>query len=70
MIEYERKRIIHSSQFVYVVWSYFSLDAITIKHLDKHGNLRCTITGKGSDCEAISKREIPFEELAGRVVFA
>lgn len=70
MIDYKRKRIIHSSQFVYVVWSYFSLDVITIKHLDRQGNLRCTITGKGSDCEAISNGDIPFEELSGRVVFA
>lgn len=69
VVDYKRKRIIHSSQFVYVVWSHFSLEKITVKHLDRKGNLRCIITGKGDDCEAISNEEIPFEELLNRIVF-
>lgn len=67
MVDYVRLRIIHSSQFVYVLWSYFPSNEITIKHMDKDGNLRCTIVGHGSDCEAVGREDIPFEELANRV---
>jgi len=67
--DYVRKRMIHSSQFVYVIWEYFPAEEITIKHFNKEGLLRCTITGNGRDCESVSKGEVPFEELASRVVF-
>lgn len=68
VIDYQRKRIIHSSQFIYVVWSYFSSEVITIKLFDKNNTLKSMSTGKGSDCEAVSNESIPIEELANRVV--
>ena len=67
--EYIQKRIIHSSQFVYEIWAYFSAEEITISHFDKNDKLRCLITGNGSDCEAVNNGEILFEDLAGKVNF-
>lgn len=65
-----RRRIIHSSQFILLIWSYFPKEEVSIKHLDRQNCLRCTITGKGSDCEAVARGDITFEALAGKVVIS
>jgi hypothetical protein len=65
-LEYKRKRIIHTAQFICSIWSYFPVDVIKIEHFDNQGNLRCKIKGKGSDCEteeAIKIGRIPLKYL-------
>lgn len=68
--EYKRKRMIHSTLFVYEIWFYFPVDTVKIKHVDKQDNLRHTIVGKGSDCEAISRGEIPVNDLFKKLIIA
>ena len=69
LADHERIRMIHSSQFVSVAWYFFPLDTVTVKSLDKQEKLRLITVAKGSDCEAVSRGDIPFEELARRVDF-
>lgn len=65
--DYRRKRIIHSSQLVLAVWSYFQMETVVVKYFDERGNLRCTSTCKGDDCGAYDKGDIEIEEFAKRV---
>jgi hypothetical protein len=62
-----KERMLHCSQFVYPVWTYFEADAVTVRYLDSQGDLVLTTTGRGSDCKEVASAVIPVEELANRV---
>lgn len=64
-----KERMLHASQFVYHVWKYFPADRVTVEYFDKSGNLILTTVCKGSDCEEVSRKVIPFEELSNRVEY-
>jgi hypothetical protein len=61
------KRMLHASQFVYPVWRHFPADEITVQYLDHDEDLILTTIGKGSDCDEVGRKVVPFEELANRV---
>jgi len=62
-----KERMLHASQFVYTVWGHFPADEIIVQYLDGTGDLILTTTGKGSDCDEVCHKVVPFEELANRV---
>lgn len=62
-----RERMLHASQFVYPVWYDFPADNVTVKFLDRLGDLILTVNAKGSDCEEVKRKLISSEELASRV---
>jgi hypothetical protein len=64
-----KERMFHASQFVYPVWSHFPTDEVIVEYLDKAGDLILTTVGKGSDCEEVSRKTKPFDEMANRVTF-
>jgi ribosomal protein L25 (general stress protein Ctc) len=64
-----KERMLHASQFVYPVWRHFPADEIIVQYLDAQGDLILTTIGKGSDCDEVGRKVVPFEELANRVTF-
>jgi hypothetical protein len=64
-----QERMLHASQFVYPVWKDFPADKITVEFLDKAGDLILTTVCNGSDCEEVTRKVIPFDELSNRVEF-
>lgn len=67
--DYKLKRMIHSTQFIYSIWFYFPAKTITIEHLDKQDSLKYLFSGRGNDCEKISREELPFEDLSKGLIF-
>jgi hypothetical protein len=65
-----KERMFHASQFVYPVWNHFPADEVMVEYFDKEGDLILTTVGKGSDCEEVSRKTIPFDEMANRVTFS
>ncbi|MBW4523219.1 MAG: hypothetical protein KME16_26565 [Scytolyngbya sp. HA4215-MV1] len=66
---YKLKRMIHSTQLIYSIWFYFPAATIVVEHLDKQDNIRSKFSGRGSACEAISREEVPLEELIKGLIF-
>lgn len=62
-----KERMFHASQFVYPVWIHFPADEIIVRYLDVQGDLILTTTAKGSDCDEVCHKVVPFKELANRV---
>lgn len=65
-----QQRMFHAAQSVYPAWLRFPAEEIKVDYLDNSGDLILTTIGKGSDCEEVGKRIIPFNELSNRVTFA
>jgi hypothetical protein len=63
------KRMLHASQFVYLVWTHFQKESILVEFRDRDGKRWLTTTGREKDCEAVAQGRMPFYELANRVSF-
>lgn len=62
------KRMLHSAQFVYPVWTHFPRDSISVEFRDRKGTPRLTTEAQGADCKAVALGRISFSELANRVL--
>lgn len=64
-----RRRMLHASQFVYLIWCHLERDSIRVTYQDKHGKPWLITIATGRDCQLVSEEQVPFEELAKRVQF-
>ena len=67
--DYELRRKIHASQFLYNLWSYFPSKTLSIDYYDKSGQKKYIFKVSGEVCELIGKGEKELRYLAGKVEF-
>jgi hypothetical protein len=61
-------RAAHATQFPYPLWLQFSRDRAVVTVLSADTSKRLRVTAQGSDCALVAAGDIPFDELANRVV--